>query len=404
MKTSTQIWIDKRLIKPFVSATNLLVRLVGKLLRIDHSLDESFQTIAVCKYKGLGSIIQAIPLLQSLKERYPDAELIFVTTKANQELIQQIPLIDQSILLDDGSVFKLIKNYPRFIAQLISSRIGVFVDLEIYSDFSSLTTTLSLAKNRLGYYLKASHYRLGVYTHMMYFNTRVPIAHTYLQMSRLLGAKEPTLINGSLSFDNQLFNKLRLNNKYILINVNASDLRIERRWGQKNFIALINTLKVNYPNHQLVLIGSPGERDYVASICDDIPSDTVLNLAGQTSLKELLSVIKNASLVITNDTGPMHMASALGVSTVALFGPCSPDQYAVHNKVIPVYQNLYCSPCVHEFDVPPCHGDNQCMKQIRLESVMDAVVKALSDQSNSTTSNIPFRAIDGTALGQVTRN
>lgn len=404
MKTSTQIWMDKRLIKPFVSATNFMVRLLGQVLRIDHSLEGPFKTIAICKYKGLGSIIQAIPLMEALKQKYPNAQLIFVTTKANKELVGHISLIDRCILLDDRSIWSVLTHYPRFVSQLISARIGVFIDLEIYSDFSSLTATLSMAKNRFGYYLKASHYRLGVYTHMMYFNTRVSIKQTYLQMGRLLQADESQSGAATLSFEKEHLIDSVVNKRYILINANASDLRIERRWGAENFIRLIEALHLNYADHSIVLIGSPSEKVYIDSICEKVAVPSLINLAGKTNLKELFAVIGTSELVITNDTGPMHIAAALRVPTVALFGPCSPDQYAVHDRVVAVYQNLYCSPCVHEFDVPPCHGDNQCMKQITLDAVMNAVVKALEGKMPNQERRVPFLGADGKVLGQVTRS
>ncbi|MFY0673092.1 MAG: glycosyltransferase family 9 protein [Bacteroidia bacterium] len=371
MNTKTQLWIDKNLVKPFVSTTNILVRFVGFLLRLDHNLEKDFNTIAICKYKGLGSIVQASALLQSLRESCPKAKIVFVSTVGNAPLLKKMDCIDEIVLLNDRSAIKLIFSYPGFILKLISLRIGVFIDLEIYSNFSSLTTTLSMARNRLGFYLRASHYRMGIYTHMMYYNTRVPIMHTYLQMVRLLKAKTiveklyPLKSNESPLVDGQ----------YIVINPNASDLRIERRWPLHNFKLLIEKLSFKYPEQKIVLVGAPNEAEYVSKLHSYFQESNIINTAGKTSFDELIALIQNAELVITNDTGPMHLAAACGVKTVALFGPCSPDQYGAINNVIPVYQNLYCSPCVHEFDIPPCLGDNQCMKQIQVETVIAAIDK-----------------------------
>jgi ADP-heptose:LPS heptosyltransferase len=371
MNTKTQLWIDKNLVKPFVSTTNILVRFVGFLLRLDHYLEKDFNTIAVCKYKGLGSIVQASALLQSLRASYPNAKIVFVSTVGNAPLLKKINCIDEIVLLNDKSASKLIFSYPGFIFKLISLRIGVFIDLEIYSNFSSLTTTLSLARNRLGFYLRASHYRMGIYTHMMYYNTRVPIMQTYLQMARLLKANSIIEMLYPLKSDEVPI----IQGEYIVVNPNASDLRIERRWPLENFKSLIEKLRSKYPKLKIALVGAPNEAEYVAELHSCFNDENIINTAGKTSFDELIAMIQNAEFVITNDTGPMHLAAACGVKTIALFGPCSPNQYGAINNVIPVYQNLYCSPCVHEFDVPPCLGDNQCMKQIQVETVIAAIDK-----------------------------
>ncbi|MBI1185353.1 hypothetical protein GC194_13865 [bacterium] len=369
MNTKTQIWIDNNLVKPFVSATNILVRFVGFLLKLNHNLDKEFKTIAVCKYKGLGSIVQASALLQTLRANYPKAKIIFISTAGNKALLEKMDCIDQVVLLNDRSALQLMAGYPAFIYKLISLKIGVFIDLEIYSNFSSLTTTLSLARNRLGFYLRSSHYRMGIYTHMLYYNTRVPIMQTYLQMARLLQVEK---IIDSL-YPLQTGFEPVVSAPYIIVNPNASDLRIERRWPIENFRQLISALRKDFPQKKLVVIGAPTEAPYVAELLQGFTDDHIINTAGKTSFEELISLIQQADLVVTNDTGPMHLAAACGTKTVALFGPCSPAQYGALNNVLAIYKNLYCSPCVHEFDVPPCGGNNQCMKQISVETVLDAI-------------------------------
>ena len=77
MRVARQIWLDRVIAKPIAWCLNVTARILGFFLRIDHSLDRKFKTIAVCKYKGLGSIVQATPLLQTLRKNYPEARIIF---------------------------------------------------------------------------------------------------------------------------------------------------------------------------------------------------------------------------------------------------------------------------------------------------------------------------------------
>ena len=151
MTVRIQLYFDK-LIRPIVSFLNIFVRLLGLVLKIDHSLEnKKFKTIAVCKFKGIGSIIQATPMLKTLRENFPEAKIIFVTTKPNKAILGKIKYIDEVITIDDSGFFKMIIGFPIFIVRLISSRIRVYIDLEIYSNFSSLVTLMSLSKNSTGF-------------------------------------------------------------------------------------------------------------------------------------------------------------------------------------------------------------------------------------------------------------
>ncbi|MFO0907046.1 MAG: glycosyltransferase family 9 protein [Isosphaeraceae bacterium] len=112
----------------------------------------------------------------------------------------------------------------------------------------------------------------------------------------------------------------------------------------------------------------------LASRIDGDP-EMLFNLAGKLSLGGLFALLESARCVLTNDTGPMHMAWALGTPTVGLFGPVDPAHYGWRGapNVQIIHKPIYCSPCVHEVDAPPCQGDNVCMKRITVEEVLTAI-------------------------------
>lgn len=372
MRTKQQLFIDQYLVRPVAYAMNFLVRIAGKILSIDHSLDHEFKRIVICKFKGLGSIIQSTPMLAAIRERFPNAEIIFVSTRANVQLLQKIDLIDTVIAIEDKSMFRLVSSLFRSLWQLIRMRPDVYIDLEIYSNFSTLVALFSFSKNRIGFYLRSSSFKMGIYTHMMFFNSQVLISEVYLQIARLFGEIKEVPGLYPLYKDLKVDATFLPDKNYILVNPNASDLRIERRWPAANFTLLIEQCRKLYPEKQIILIGGPSERIYAQTVIADITSENVMNWAGKTSIDELIILIKNADLVITNDTGPMHIAFACKAPTICLFGPCSPDQYGSENAVI-LYRKVYCSPCVHDFSTPPCNGNNACMQLIGVTAVMDAV-------------------------------
>ena len=411
MNTRIQIGIDKT----FGSFLNILlfgiVRLLGKILRINHDLNRPFQRIVVCKLKGMGSIVQASALLATLRKNYPTAEIIFVSTEANKSILNFYgDQINGTVLIQDNSIFQLIKSSISALWKLWKFRPQVYIDIEVYSNYSSLLCTLSAASNRFGYYKSDKNYRSGLYTHLMYYNIKAPLSEIYLQMARILPIKEvdheliPLILSDEIQSDS--IRKLREFNpkiepfNYLVINPNASDLRLERRWPAEYFIQLIQEIRVLKPEMLIVLVGNKQEANYVNEIAKHFQEDNhVIDSSGKLKLDELIAVMNNAAGIITNDTGPLHLALALRKKTIGLFGPCAPDQYGQMQTCIPVYTNVYCSPCVHEFINPPCAGDNQCMKRMNVSMVINAWKKLMEEQAdNYVHSHIAFES-NATPMG-----
>ncbi|MCE9539309.1 MAG: glycosyltransferase family 9 protein [Bacteroidetes bacterium] len=412
MNFKTKILIDRTIGLPLVYTLNVLARVLGFLLRIDHSLNKPIKTIAVCKFVGLGSIIQATPLLQTLRKNYPDASIIFISNESNRALLNHITEIDTVFTISDKGISALLKTTASLLFKLWKQKPDVYIDLEIYSNYSSVIATMSLSKNRIGFFKNDKTYRKGIYTHMLYFNVKSPISQTYLQFARLLGCKnivsELSINTKNIDDNTSRIIDQKLNTtlqKYIVVNPNASDLRLERRWDLENFATLIHKMCVEFPEYKIILIGAGNETEYVGRLSSQLKAKkNVLDSSGKLSIKELLILTTNASLMITNDTGPMHIAFALKVKTVALFGPCSPQQYGGIENTITIYKNTYCSPCVHEFITPPCKGDNQCMKKIKVEEVLNSVRSQLNSTSSvvNQQSDIDYTSGDS-PLGVVLR-
>jgi len=389
MKTNSKILIDKYVGFPIAIIFNLIARIIGFLFRINHSFKSSPKRIAVSKYQGMGSVIQSTPLLQSLKKSFPETEIIYITSIANKELLSYFPFVDKVYIINDKNIFDLIISTIKVTFKLWKYKIDTFLDLETYSYFSTILTTVSLARNRVSFYRKDGDIRLGIFTHLMYFNIKSSISMVYLQMGKITGCKvvENKLFRFDINDEDkiQLANKIQIQSEikpyYIVINPNASDLRPERKWNKNNFKILIESLIKKYNNSLIFLIGSGNEKKYVDSLYTDIDQEcrkNIINTASKLSLLELITLIEIADIVITNDTGPMHIAFAQNKKTIALFGPCTPEQYGFSGEnTHAIYKNLYCSPCVHDFLKSPCNGNNKCMEAIIVDDVIDIADKTI---------------------------
>ena len=171
--------------------------------------------------------------------------------------------------------------------------------------------------------------------------------------------------------------------KIIFVNINASDLCIERRWPTDCFSILIKQL-LKLHDTVVILIGSDKEWEYNQKCIDQITvqlpgENKVHNIAGRSSLSVFLALLKIGDLLVTNDSGPMHLGALMGCPIVSLWGPGTPQSYAPQStNHIVIYHSVYCSPCLYMINERPCGGDNICMRSITPQEVFEACVQALA--------------------------
>ena len=421
-----RILADRLIAVPVAFLFNGIARVLGRLMRRDHTITSSnVDRIVVAKLIGMGSILQATPLLKALKLQYPHARVTFVTMKSNQELVNRLSCVDECLVLDDRSVLEMAVTTIRTIVSLVRSRADLYFDLEVYSAFASLLALWAATRNRLGFYRHSVAFKNGIYTHLVYFNSRMPVRQLYLQLGRVAGIPPgQSELTGPIRVDDAARSAVQrqlsesphwhLLEPYVVVNPNASDLLLERRWPAEYVIEALQHLILQ--GHQVALVGNRVESPYVQFLFDRLPPDVqsrVINTAGRLTLSELLALLEGAECVLTNDTGPMHMAIALQRPTVCLFGPADPEHYGQNLDYVDIfYSRVFCSPCLYEADEPPCHGNNICMQQIHPEPVVQAIRRLICHDSEgklmrqgapSSGLRIIRDSPDGTPLGLVVR-
>jgi ADP-heptose:LPS heptosyltransferase len=416
VKTDTKFLIDRTIAVPLAWATNLAARTAGQILRRDHHvLAAKVRVIAVAKLLGMGSIIQATPMLHDLRRSFPGAKIILLTTKANRGLIERLGMIDEGIYIDDADPTVLATTTAQAVAKLLASKVDLYFDLEVYSAGASVLSVLSGARNRVGFYRGSARFKKGIYTHLTVFNPRAPISAIYRQLHLSVGGKSagpptygPILVRKA-DEESLANHALALEPRYVVVNPNASDLLLERRWPMAKYVELI--IDLTSRGEQVVLVGAKAEAGYVAEIIALLPAAArarTVDTSAKLSLGELFALIKGAACVVTNDTGPMHFAIALDRPTVCLFGPVSPDHYGVRKtNVETLYHAVYCSPCAHEIDTPPCAGVNVCMQLIEVPEVLAAVRRQLEGKAapmRLPLLDVAYSGPHGGALGVIVRS
>lgn len=420
MDTAAKIFVDRAVALPLAWGVNLGARFLGAVLRRDHSVvADDIQSIVVSKLVGMGSIVQATSLLNTLRQLFPKARIVFVTTRANRALMERLPSVDEAIYVDDKNLARLATSTLEMVTTLMGRKVDLYFDLEVYSAGASIVAAASLARNRYGFYRRSARWKRGLYTHLVYFNARMPIASIYVQLARAIGKEvEPGALGPIVVKEEDrtsLKNKLdslggRVQSRYVVVNANASDLLLERRWPKGHFARAIEQLVER--GQQVVLVGAPNEAAYVGELYAMLSTRAkanVVDTSGKLSLYELFALMDGAAATISNDTGPMHVSIALGRPTVCLFGPGHPDHYGVHrDDVVVLYRAVACSPCVYEIDEPPCAGNNVCMQLIEPAEVVDATMRLLQHghaPEPPSRRKLPiFTDTEGRPLGVVTRD
>ncbi|HEX9062768.1 MAG TPA: glycosyltransferase family 9 protein, partial [Clostridia bacterium] len=148
---------------------------------------------------------------------------------------------------------------------------------------------------------------------------------------------------------------------------------IEKRWEDDKFVALADRL--SQKGFAVVVLGMANEKQIGEKM---IAGRCGLSLAGKTSLLETAAVILQSKMLISGDTGVLHIAAGLGVPTVSLFGPSNIEKWAPKGEQhVVLSRHLPCSPCSEFGYTPKCPVNGRCMSEITVDDVVTAVEKLL---------------------------
>ena len=172
------------------------------------------------------------------------------------------------------------------------------------------------------------------------------------------------------------------NKKWIILNCNASDIVPLRKWPLTRFSEVGRRL-LNYNNEiGIILTGTKSEKKACDVLIDKLESPKTINLAGQTSFRELLTLYELSLLLISNDSGPVHFASTTNIKIIALYGPENPSVFGpLSPNVKNLYLNLSCSPCVSPLNQKKSKcNDNKCMNSITSNWVYNEALELIEKE------------------------
>jgi len=342
-----------------------------------------WQNILVMKFFGMGSILLSTPFLAALRRHNPRANIVYLTFTANRELLEKLPQPDLRLTISTHSPGQFIADTFTALTILRQTKIDVVFDLEFFSKFSTLLSVLSGASLRVGYTLP-TRWRKTNLTHPVALDHSSHVTDVFLR--QLSGFGIATAGVDILRIEAEPHERISMERKLglasngfetICVNINSGTTSLERRWPYHRFAEVALHLLRQNKLRRFFFIGSSEEREYVQQMLDSTPalSKASINCAGTLTIGELIALFERSSFLLTNDSGPMHIAAFTGTPVVALFGPESPRFYGPRNDATVVYKAIACSPCLNMYNAKMfvCPYNARCMKEIRVQDVLKAI-------------------------------
>lgn len=320
--------------------------------------------VVVMKFFGLGSIVVASPCLAALRDIYPGAEIHFVTFKGNRDLLEILQLTDKHYLIDPSSPRDFIRSTLAAVKALRAEDCDLAIDLEFFAKYPLVLSSLAGIPKNAGFYLQVQNWRKtlldvwGSYNH--YYHTKdifLSLAyllatgdHYFLEFEAFAARYHYPRVQPSELERAALRRKLAprmVAGPLFVINPNTSpDLAPEaRKWPEERYAALARALIHEHPGARVAFIGAKSERVYVERIAAQVGLPEAFSTAGELSLRELLVLFAEATLVISNDSGPMHLACLVDAPTLGLFFAESPTLFApVGSRTRAIAPRLYSIP------------------------------------------------------------
>jgi ADP-heptose:LPS heptosyltransferase len=402
MKVDTMRRIDHWAGVPLCAAATLFVRLRDAFRP---RAARPLRRILFVELSEMGTTILAEPAMRKARTQL-SVELFFVIFKRNAgslDLLGTFPR-ENVFTISDKSLFALARDTLGFLRWCRRKDIDTVVDLELFSRFTALLSGLSGAERRVGFHRFHSEglYRGAMLTHRVLYNPHIHIAKNFIALIDALAAPTPTTpFSKTVIGDDQLkvtlpppSNEARermveriralvpfdpARQRLVLINPNASELLPHRRWRPERFAELIGRVLAAHDDVVVLITGAPEERAEAEKLAG-INGPRSVSFAGHSSLADLPVLYAQATLMVSNDSGPAHFSAAAGLPTIVLFGPETPKLYQPLGTSRAIYAGLACSPCVtaQNHRKTAC-TDNVCMRAIAVDDVYAAVAEMLAN-------------------------
>ncbi|MFH0889360.1 MAG: glycosyltransferase family 9 protein [Planctomycetota bacterium] len=358
----------------------------------------STKNILVVRLGGIGDVVIITPSLKALRKIYPQSRISLMTNHYSAEIVQGSPWVDEVITftdlfssqkLSDFIKPKILKQFYELINLMLKRRFDIYICFHSLIQWSALIKPLFLA------ILSRATLRVGfdTFNRGFFFNIKTKDGHDKHLMYRCLDAvrqlsvrtgnttilvdekynilPEIWLHNEDLQYAEDFFTKNIKPNDFIIGIHPGGNPRYSssKCWHLERYVQLINSIQDKY-GARILLTGGKTDQPILDRIIP-LLKETPL-LLPDVSIKQLSAIIKRCNIFISNDTGPMHLAVAMKVQTIGIFGGGEYQMYGTYppkSGFIGIKKDISCYPCYHK--IKSCN--HKCLDEITIEEVLQAV-------------------------------
>ena len=336
-----------------------------------------YKNILIIKMSALGDVMHAIPCADALRKLYPEAKITWIVHPQFGAFVPQPPIVDEIIYFDKAAFSKQtwtekIRRMFALRRELKSKKFDLVIDLQGLLK-SAVVAFLSGCSNRIGYNdMREGSGFISKAVHGPHDQGHV--VQQYLDVIRYLGAQveEPVFPMPALDSEKEKMRKLILEEKPAIdwqktVVLVPGAGWVTKEWPESYFAELAR--KIAAQGNTVILAGGPAELAKADNIVKLLPEGLLVNLVGKTSLRELAALMGIVGVCIGGDTGPVHIAAAMGCRIIALFGPSSGHRAGPYGKLVRIISSTEsCCPCFKR----KCPINKNCMSAISVDEVYAA--------------------------------
>lgn len=313
----------------------------------------------------LGDMVMSVGFINQLPHFFPDAEISVIAKKGIHELLHFFPPVKNQFVFNREE-FSGLRDLWQF-GRTIKKTDDFDLYFSLPDSFSSaLTGFASGSKKRIGYKKEGREILL---TNAFTKQKNLHRAEEYIQLLEMYSGKEAERLSVSLQHH-------FVKQDYFVININSE--ASSRRLTASKAVEIIQAVRSSFPN-KIYLVGGTKEAAFVEAVWQLLPTkEGIESVAGKTTLLQLAELLASAQLMLTTDSGPAHLANALGTHTVVLFGAGNENNTAPYNKEFVQtlrLGKLSCEPCTKNICVQ--FSTPQCLELLEVSSIISIMKQKL---------------------------
>jgi ADP-heptose:LPS heptosyltransferase len=349
--------------------------------------------ILVVKVHGLGDSVMVRSILEHFRRRHPDVDIGILAGPANRDV------------LTTGSNFHLHQYNQRTVSagmilrtlsDIRRRRYEAAVDFEQGSLAGSAFIRATGIRVRAGFIPLSKSAKAALLTHPIRFREADSMWASFVRLIRTIDGTFPEMVSTiPLPLDDNARHSIRdwirsktcsVNSQAVIFHLGCAPTRSYRQWPVERFIALAERLRLHKPNLSLFLTGQPSERPLVEQFVSGY-SGPVVDATGLGSIMKTAALLAECDLLVSNDTGIMHLGAAMGAPTVGIFGSASPLRWAPvgpHATAVSA-SGVECSPCAETYllrDPVDCSNPDRmrCLREVSVDMVLEAITRVTSER------------------------